>query len=252
MPGLPSARPPASPPHPHHTARGSSLPTTALLGCRCEFAPPPSGSVSESWLTQLLCLAKYSIIHNAKWPLWFRLSFPSQGMPDAALPDPVNRPVLQAHKDCSARQKPPDWAPYGLEVLPSPLRIPSHEGKRMQQAVEGSSVKWSKRTGHSRDFWADFWGRKSVEQPTLAFGGHWRAPTFPHHTPKSGTDFFLLLVVPLWPQPHFCLSPVLHPETPMLGLSPFSSLPGGLVMAMCTKLLSVGDQHPAAQGVLGG
>lgn len=59
-----------------------------------------------------------------------------------------------------------------------------------------------------------------------------------HVQPKSRTGLFL--ASPLQPLPHFSLSPHAAPRNSHAGLEPLSppALPAGLVMAMCTKLLS--------------
>lgn len=104
-------------PCPHLAVGGSSLCTTALLGWRGVLAPSQPAFLKVkcrladlSWLSrllQLLHIAMHSIIHNAKWPLWFRPSFPSHGVPDTVLAAPVTHPVLQPDKNRSTGQGPP-------------------------------------------------------------------------------------------------------------------------------------------------
>lgn len=88
---------------------------------------------------------------------------------------------------------------------------------------------------------------------SLAFRGLPVGHPHPLHLrvqPKSRMGLFL--VSPLQPLPHFSLSPLAAPRNSHAGLEPLSPrpLPAGLVMAMCTKLLSGGgDGTPAGQPV---
>lgn len=109
--------------------------------------------------------------------------------------------------------------------------------------------KWSKGTVSGRDFCANLLGRTNVKQPTLALGGrgegtYFLSPTHLCTQPKSRTGLFLSLTALLRPIPISTCLQLPHPETPMLGLSPFSPQLGGLAVATCRKLLSIGPGIP--------
>ena len=137
-----------------------------------------------SWLARLLRVAKHSIIHSAKWPLRFRLSFPSWGMPDTALPAPVTHPPARPRLQHTAGASKPSSRGSRGATHPSEDAAPLPVGERGSCGLWGEAVvQWTKRIGSGRDFCADFLAGKNVKQPTLVLGGHWAAPTFPPHAP---------------------------------------------------------------------
>ena len=94
-----------------------------------------------------------------------------------------------------------------------------------------------------------------MKQPSLALGVHRGGTHFPSphaftYSPRAGRVCFFPLPLPSGLTPISACPPLPHPETPMLSSSPFPPLPGGLAMATCTKLLSMGGQQPAGWGLM--
>lgn len=91
-------------------------------------------------------------------------------------------------------------------------------------------LKRSRRTGPSWDFSADLLGKKNVKLGKMPL----RAPTFPPHI-LLHTAQEIVTVSP----------PLSYPKNPFVGLETLILLAQGLVMATCSKLLSVGSciQH---------